>query len=105
MPGDFTVPRRNEDGTACGCPFIDDLAAFAHRFNRQTGWLVAACHANPPRPGGPAVRGPGEQALVRQRQAQGVPLAERVGQALQPLVAAAGLDWSAAWLRAAAAGA
>ena len=78
---------------------VIDPAAFGGLagFTRQTGWLVDACHANPPLPGGPPVRVPGEQALVRQRQAQsaGVPLADSVVQALRPLVEAAGLAWPA----------
>ena len=51
-----------------------------------------------PRPGGPPVRLPGEQAIARQRQAQaeGVPLADSVVKALRPLVEAAGQAWPAA---------
>ena len=66
-------------------------------FTRQSQWLVDACHANPPLPGGPRVRLPGEHALVRQRQAreQGVPLAPSTVDALMPLAAAAGLAWPA----------
>ncbi|MDO8777291.1 MAG: Ldh family oxidoreductase [Burkholderiaceae bacterium] len=79
---------------------VTDPAAFGGRdaFTRQTGWLVDACHANPPLPGGPRVRLPGEQALVRQRQAvaEGVPLAASVVAALRPLVEAGGLAWPAA---------
>ena len=76
---------------------VIDPKAFAglDAFTRQTGWLVDACHNNPPRPGGPRVRLPGEQAAARQQQAveEGVPLAASVVQALQPLVEAAGLSW------------
>lgn len=76
---------------------VIDPNAFAglDAFTRQTGWLVDACHSNPPLPGGPRVRMPGEQAGARQQQAveEGVPLAASVVQALQPLVEAAGLRW------------
>jgi len=79
---------------------VIDPAAFGGHdaFIRQTGWLVDACHANPPLPGGPRVRLPGEHALVRQRQAlqEGVPLAASVVAALRPLVEAGGLAWPAA---------
>ena len=72
-----------------------DPQAFAglDAFTRQSQWLVDACHANPPVPGGAGVRVPGEQALVRQRKAetQGVPLAAGVVAALLPLVEARGL--------------
>lgn len=78
---------------------VIDPNAFAglDAFTRQTGWLADACHANVPLPGGPRVRLPGEQALVRQREAreQGLPLADSVVMALQPLVEAAGLVWPA----------
>jgi LDH2 family malate/lactate/ureidoglycolate dehydrogenase len=79
---------------------VIDPAAFGGQaaFTRQTGWLVDACRANPPLPGGPAVRVPGEQALMRQRLAlsAGVALSHSVVQALQPLVEGAGLAWPAA---------
>src|SRR4029450_1952255 len=44
-----------------------DPAAFggADAFARQIDWLVDACHDAPPRPGGPAVRLPGEHGLAR----------------------------------------
>ncbi len=76
---------------------VIDPEAFAglDAFTRQTGWLVDACRASPPRPGVARVRLPGEQALVRQRQAvaEGVPLAPSVVAALRPLAEAAGLVW------------
>lgn len=79
---------------------VIDPNAFAglDAFTRQTGWLTDACHANVPLQGGPPVRLPGELAIARQRQAQaqGVPLADSVVQALRPLVEAAGLAWPAA---------
>lgn len=81
---------------------VMDPNAFAglDAFTRQTGWLVDACHSNPPRPGGPRVRLPGEQAAARQQQAveEGVPLADSVVNALKPLVEAAGLSWPQAQL-------
>lgn len=50
---------------------VYDPDAFGGRdaFLRQTGWLVDACHANPPRPGVAAVRLPGEAAQARRREA------------------------------------
>jgi L-lactate dehydrogenase len=76
---------------------VIDPNAFAglDAFTRQTGWLVDACRSNPPRPGGPPVRLPGEQATSRQQQAveEGVPLADSVVNALKPLLEAAGLSW------------
>lgn len=76
---------------------VMDPNAFAglDAFTRQTGWLADACRSNPPLPGGPAVRLPGEQATSRQQQAveEGVPLADSVVNALKPLLEAAGLSW------------
>lgn len=45
-------------------------------FLRETGWMAAAVHANPPIPGGEAPRLPGERAWQRRAQAlaHGVPL-------------------------------
>lgn len=65
---------------------------------RQSQWLVDACHANTPLPGGPRVRMPGEHALVRLRQAveEGAPLVPENFDALAPLMVAAGLKWPAA---------
>ena len=59
-----------------------DPRAFGGRdaFLRQSGWLRAACAANPPRPGVERVRLPGEAALARRRKA----LAE--GVALYPAI-------------------
>lgn len=79
---------------------VTDPQAFGglDAFTRQSQWLVDACHANQPLPGGPRVRLPGEHALVRQRQAvqEGVPLIQETVEALVPLAAAAGLAWPAA---------
>src|SRR5512140_3216644 len=48
----------------------------ADAFIRQMDWLVDACHAATPRPGGPRVRMPGERALklLREQTASGVAL-------------------------------
>lgn len=56
------------------------------QFVRQADWLVAACHGSPPRPGGEAVRLPGERGLARRREqlAQGVALHDDVLPALAP---------------------
>lgn len=61
----------------------------------ETDWLVSACHANPPRPGVQQVRVPGDQALIRQREAlaEGVPLSDAIVRALSPPMAARGLEW------------
>ncbi|WP_114972481.1 Ldh family oxidoreductase [Rhodoferax ferrireducens] len=76
---------------------VIDPNAFAglDAFTRQTGWLADACHANPPLPGGPRVRLPGEQALVRQREAMeaGVPLAQGTVDALRLLAEGEGLQF------------
>ncbi len=80
---------------------VFDPAAFGGReaFLRQTGWLVDACHDNPPRPGVERVRLPGENGLARKRSAlcDGVRLfpgiidglrdhAERLGVAMPPVL-------------------
>ena len=63
-------------------------AAFggASAFTRQTDWLVDACHAATPRPGGPPVRMPGERALalLREQRASGVALYPTIMPALAP---------------------
>ncbi len=78
---------------------VTDPAAFAGlaAFTRQTGWLVDACAASPPRPGGPPVRLPGQQAFQCQEQAArlGVPVAGAIVQALRPLAEAGGRAWPA----------
>lgn len=55
-------------------------------FTRQTDWLVNACHAATPRPGGPPVRMPGERALAlfREQRANGVALYPTITPALAP---------------------
>lgn len=55
-------------------------------FLAQTGWLAAACHASPPRPGVAKVRLPGENALSRKRDAlaRGVPLDPEILAGLSP---------------------
>ncbi len=62
-------------------------------FLRQTGWLADACHAAKPRPGGPAVRLPGEAALARKRAAltDGVPLYPTIMSALAAPAVALGI--------------
>ena len=65
-----------------------DPAAFggADAFNAQMDWLVGACHAATPRPGGPRVRMPGERALAlrREQSARGVALYPEIIPALEP---------------------
>ena len=65
-----------------------DPAAFGGReaFTRQTSWLVDACHAATPRPGGERVRLPGERGLAarREQRAHGVVLHPTILPALAP---------------------
>ena len=79
---------------------VTDPAAFAGKeaFTRQSQWLVDACHANKPLPDRPRVRMPGEQAMVKKRQAAlaGVPLGHGVMASLEPAALAAGLRCPAA---------
>ncbi|MDR3439221.1 Ldh family oxidoreductase [Telmatospirillum sp.] len=67
---------------------IIDPSAFggASAFTRQTSWLTEACASCPPRPGVDRVRIPGEQALVRRREAilHGVPLSSQIIEGLRP---------------------
>ncbi|HEX5795571.1 MAG TPA: hypothetical protein VFY19_07010, partial [Geminicoccaceae bacterium] len=48
-----------------------DPGAFggAADFIRQTSFIAGTCRSNPPAPGKPAVRLPGQQGLARKRQA------------------------------------
>ena len=80
-------PTKVVSGASVWVQVIDPaLFAGAEEFTRQTGWLVAACRANPPRPGEPPVRLPGEQGLARKRDAlaNGVPLDESVLAVVRP---------------------
>src|SRR5512135_46363 len=65
-----------------------DPAAFGglDAFTRQTDWLVRACHAATPRPGGPPVRLPGERALAlyRKQSSEGIELHPTIVPALAP---------------------
>jgi len=67
---------------------VFDPAAFggSDAFTRETGWIAAACRANPPAPGVDAVRLPGQQGLTRKRAAlrDGVPLYPGIMDALRP---------------------
>ena len=65
------------------------MFAGADAFRRQMDWLADACHAASPRPGGPAVRLPGERALrvYREQRANGVALHPTI---MPALVAQAG---------------
>ena len=64
-----------------------DPAAFGglEDFKRQTDWIVAACHANPPRPGLERVRMPGENGLNKRalQQEQGIALHSDILPALE----------------------
>jgi LDH2 family malate/lactate/ureidoglycolate dehydrogenase len=72
-----------------------DPAAFggAEAFLRQTGWLVDACHASPPRDPSRPVRLPGEAALARKARAlvEGVPLYPTIMESLAGPAAKLGL--------------
>lgn len=74
---------------------VIDPEAFAglEAFTRQTGHTAAACRAAAPRPGLPPVRLPGEKGLKHRDQAlaEGVPLAEGIMAALQPIAAKLGI--------------
>jgi L-lactate dehydrogenase len=62
-------------------------------FLRETGWMAEAIHANPPIPGGPAPRLPGERAWQRRTQAlvEGVALHTSIPPMLAARAAAAGI--------------
>jgi LDH2 family malate/lactate/ureidoglycolate dehydrogenase len=79
---------------------VIDPNAFAGReaYTRQTTWLVEQCHSNPPRPGVEKVRVPGEQAMVKKRDAatRGVPVAGNTWAALEKAAAQAGVELPAA---------
>ncbi len=74
---------------------VFDPAAFggAAEFNRQTDWLVNACHEATPRPGGPPVRVPGENGMKRHREqtASGVALHPSIAPLLEPWAAKFGV--------------
>jgi L-lactate dehydrogenase len=63
-------------------------------FLRETGWMTAAVHGNPPRPGWPAPRLPGERAMIRRAKAmaEGVVLHPGIPEALEKLAARFGLE-------------
>jgi L-lactate dehydrogenase len=67
---------------------VHNPAAFGGlaEFTRQSDWLVNACHAATPRPGGPPVRMPGERALalLREQRKNGVALYPTIMPALAP---------------------
>ena len=67
---------------------VFDPAAFggSDAFTQETGWIAAACRANPPVPGGDPVRLPGQQGLARKRAAlkDGVRLYAGIMDALKP---------------------
>lgn len=69
----------------------------ADAFLRQTNWLVEACKASPPRPGGANVRLPGEAAGRRVREAQelGVVLHPGIEASLRPWSERFGVTWPA----------
>jgi L-lactate dehydrogenase len=73
---------------ACAFVQVMDPAAFGGReaFARQTGWLAEACRSAAPRPGVERVRLPGEQALMRRRDAlaRGVVMYPGIMDALRP---------------------
>lgn len=75
---------------------VTDPAAFGgvQAFTRQTEWLANACRNNPPVPGGPPVRLPGQAGLARQRAAvtQGVPLIAAVVEGLRVAAGRLGID-------------
>jgi L-lactate dehydrogenase len=72
----------------CGFVQVIDPGAFGGRdaFARQTEWLVRACRASAPRPGGGPVRVPGDSSLAHKREAlaHGVALYQGILDALRP---------------------
>jgi LDH2 family malate/lactate/ureidoglycolate dehydrogenase len=62
-------------------------------FLRETGWMAEAVHANPPVPGAPAPRLPGERAWQRRTQAiaEGVALHPSIPPMLAARAAVAGI--------------
>jgi L-lactate dehydrogenase len=76
---------------------VIDPNAFAglDAFTHQTSWTAEACRTNPPRPGGPAVRLPGQKALANQRQADvaGVPLQASVVAQMLASAGQTGVVW------------
>ena len=83
-------------GTTCAFTLqVWDPQAFGgtEAFLHQTGWLTDACLATPPRPGGPAVRLPGQAALARKATAlaEGVALYPSILPALTAQAAALGV--------------
>jgi len=79
---------------------IYDPDAFggAHDFLRQMDWLVQACTGNPPIPGGPAVRMPGQGGMARRaaQLAAGVALHPTIAPVLAPLCQRYGMAFPAA---------
>ncbi len=77
-----------------------DPAAFGGRdeYLRQMDWLADACRTATPRPGGPAVRLPGENGMKRYREqiAQGVALYQSIMPALADAAARLGVPVPAA---------
>ncbi len=67
-------------------------------FLRQMDWLAKACKDNPPRPGGAAVRLPGQAGMQRRRQQQeqGVALHPSIAPMLAPMCSQYGLAFPAA---------
>jgi L-lactate dehydrogenase len=82
---------------------VYDPDAFGGRdaFLRQTGWLVDACRASPPRDPSRPVRLPGQAAMMRRRQAiaEGVVLHDSIGPALKTEAERRGVTVPA-WLQA-----
>jgi L-lactate dehydrogenase len=66
--------------------FDPDAFGGRDRFLKQTGWLVDACHDNPPRPGIERVRLPGENGFARKRRAlaEGLNLHGNIMASLEP---------------------
>lgn len=67
-------------------------------FLRQMDWLAKACKDNPPRPGGAAVRLPGQAGMQRRRQqqAEGVALHPSIPPMLAPMCSQYGISFPAA---------
>ncbi len=79
---------------------VIDPNAFAGlgAYKRQTSWLVDQCRANPPQPGVDRVRVPGDQAMLKKREAlqTGVPVPSSVFKALAGVAEKSGINLPAA---------
>jgi L-lactate dehydrogenase len=79
-------PKQGWGATVCVQVFDPEAFGGKKAFERQMQAIADACHANPPRPGMPPVRLPGEGGLARRREqlASGVVLHPGIIDSLEP---------------------